>query len=338
VAGFGQSAGGPNHAFFSAGSGSGLIDLGTLPGGLSSQANGLNDGGLVTGQSDIVVAGRTTVHAFISSNGGSMADLGTFPGGHLSMGFAINNSGVVAGAADVSGFLHAFTYAGSFVDLHTLGGNSSQANAINQSGVVAGSSDTGAAGISHAFRTDSQGVMRDLNTLPGDSISSALAINNSGQVAGYSGSGNTFHAFRSDRGTNLLNLGSLSGTGSSKAFGINDRGDVVGVSDVAGGGTHAFLYSDKNGLQDLNDLLGPNSGWTLEGALAINDGGQITGYGVMTTSGGASLHASQTEPHAFVLTPTAAAPAPPSLILTAIGSMCLGLCGLKKFIRSTVAS
>ena len=45
-------------------------------------------------------------------------------------------------------------------------------------------------------------------------------------------------------------------------------------------------------MQDLNDLIPPNSGWVLILANAINNKGEITGYG---TIDGAN--------HAFLLTP-----------------------------------
>ena len=57
-------------------------------------------------------------------------------------------------------------------------------------------------------------------------------------------------------------------------------------------GQYAFLYSGGT-MIDLNTVIDTNSGWTLEVATAINDGGQIFGVG---------SHAA--EPlRAFLLTP-----------------------------------
>ena len=80
-------------------------------------------------------------------------------------------------------------------------------------------------------------------------------------------------------GGTLRDLGTLGGN-SSYAYGINDAGDVVGYSYVdAAGVSHAFLF--ENGIMiDLNDLIDPNSGWTLTEAYAINSGGQIVGAGI----------------------------------------------------------
>jgi probable HAF family extracellular repeat protein len=57
---------------------------------------------------------------------------------------------------------------------------------------------------------------------------------------------------------------------------------------------HAFIYAD-GAVSDLNDLIPPDSGVTLEAATAINNAGQIVGY---TFTGGVDP-----KPHAFLLTP-----------------------------------
>jgi hypothetical protein len=67
---------------------------------------------------------------------------------------------------------------------------------------------------------------------------------------------------------------------------------------------HAFLYSGGV-MTDLNTLIDPTSGWVLQTAQAINDSGQITGYGII---GG--------QTHAFLLTPI---PEPSSVVLAALG-------------------
>jgi probable HAF family extracellular repeat protein len=58
-----------------------------------------------------------------------------------------------------------------------------------------------------------------------------------------------------------------------------------------------FLWTKQKGMQDLNNLIPPKSGWVLEYAASINNRGQITGSG--TING---------ETHAFLLTPISSPP------------------------------
>ena len=77
----------------------------------------------------------------------------------------------------------------------------------------------------------------------GGTFSRATALNNSGQVVGFSadavGEG---HAFLWDPRSGMVDLGTLGGS-SSAAFGINDRGQVVGVSDNASGQERAVVWT-----------------------------------------------------------------------------------------------
>jgi probable HAF family extracellular repeat protein len=62
---------------------------------------------------------------------------------------------------------------------------------------------------------------------------------------------------------------------------------------------HAFLYSGSGPMQDLNDLISPDSGWTLCEAGGINDSGQIVGYGEI----GGNTHAFNPYPRTIRLRP-----------------------------------
>jgi len=75
---------------------------------------------------------------------------------------------------------------------------------------------------------------------------------------------------------------------------LNDSDTVVGFADFAGSGgsIHAFRWTAAVGMEDLNDLIPQDSGWTLLEANGINLGNQIVGVGVI-----------QGEEHAFLLTP-----------------------------------
>jgi probable HAF family extracellular repeat protein len=73
------------------------------------------------------------------------------------------------------------------------------------------------------------------------------------------------------------------------------------------------FHTSADGMRNLNDLLDPSgAGWTLRDAIAINDAGQIVGYG--TSPPGAQ--------HGFLLTPV---PEPPTLALVALALALLTL-------------
>ena len=197
---------------------------------------------------------------------------------------SINSSGSVAGANVVNGFYHAMVYSGSWNDLGTLGGRESLAGGINDSGQVAGYSRT-AAGVTNAFLWTPGGTggvagnpqMRNLGTLPGGSVSEAYAINNSGQVTGYSDvagpTGPRQHAFVYSGGS-LKDIGqSLTSSVNSYGYAINSSGHVTGAAyDTNYSSAHAFFY-DGVTTTDLG-LLG-SLGCS---PLALNNQDTLVGY------------------------------------------------------------
>ena len=77
----------------------------------------------------------------------------------------------------------------------------------------------------------------------------------------------------------------------SRSFGVNNSRQIVGEAVSSSGLTNAFIVSNSK-VYDLNDLLGPDSPWTLERATAINNQGHITGVGVRRfTTGGSERRA-----------------------------------------------
>jgi probable HAF family extracellular repeat protein len=121
-------------------------------------------------------------------------------------------------------------------------------------------------------------TVTNLATL-GGSTNTAAAINDSGQVVGYSYiAGNTAqHAFLYSNGS-MTELGTFGGT-YSIAYAINASGQVAGYAYTAGNAAyHAFLY--RNGsMTDLGTF-----GGTYSQANGINASGQVMGF-ASTTAG-----------------------------------------------------
>ena len=273
-----------NHAFLYA---NGIMkDLGTL-GGNESYAYGINDIGQVVGESNFIRDNRGS-HAFLYANG-IIKDFNT-PDALWSVATGINNSGQVVGSWWISGAngYHAFLYTNeSMRDIGTLEGDYSSAHGINNTGEVVGWSITRSNSsdflYSRAF-SYSNGSMKNLGALA-DDYSSANGINSIGDVVGRSVINGGSRAFLYSNGT-MKDLGILGGgrTGSNKseAYGINDSGQVVGYSHFRVSRDlfdfHAFLYSNGS-MWDLNNLIDPASGWEITQARAINNVGQIVGYG-----------------------------------------------------------
>jgi probable HAF family extracellular repeat protein len=159
---------------------------------------------------------------------------------------------------------------------------------INDLGQVVGHSAT-ASGVEHAFLY-SNGKMADLGMPSGAVGSSALAINHTGQIVGLIGINNSSHAALYNDGV-WTDLGTVTGaTLGAVATGINDAGQIVGQATFprvlirpASPGKHALYrpithvgFVIKNGaLVDLDSLIPVNSGFTITGAVGINDTGKI---------------------------------------------------------------
>lgn len=253
-----------------------MTNLGDL-GGQGSWAYDVNEAGQVVGGSPLSSGSN---HAFRWQQSGGMQDLGTL-GGTTSYAFEINNFGQAVGyacCAPDTYLTHAVLWgSGGIVDLGDLDPvwpAISAAYGINDAGQVVGGSYDASANF-HAFLWQN-GSMQDLGTLGGD-YSSAEAINENGQVVGTARLANgTPHAFL--WGGGMQDLGALTWD-QSIAYDINDKGQVVGALQT-GQNSHAFVWANGQ-MQDLNNLIPANSGWVLQEARAINNKGQIAGFGAI---------------------------------------------------------
>lgn len=261
----------------------GIHDIGTLGGtSAASAASGINDSGQVTGSSELT--NHNIWHAFSYTTTGGMQDLGTL-GGQSSFGYAINNAGQIVGTSDLSDGVttHAFlwTSAGGMQDLGSLNGNS-YALAINNAGEIVGYYAYSGT-IYHAFAWTPANGMQDIGSLDGAS-SFAYAINNAGAIAGIGFSTpNTPPYYRAARWSPSFILEDIGAGPESAAYAISDAGQITGTAAFG-----AFIWTAAAHIQNLNDLIPPNTGFMLYAASAINRSGQIVSGG--TSNNGGNTH------------------------------------------------
>ena len=220
----------------------------------------------------------------------------------MSYAVRLNAWGAVVGGSASSALIgdpFLYTSRTGMVDIGNLGGGRGMAEGINDFAVVVGSAriPTTPVGdiwnIGHAFvYTDESGIL-DINNLtrtPGWELYDAHAVNDWGLIVGYgqhqTANGNVLDAYRYNIWTGqVADLGTFPGGGISYAYDINFDGVIVGAAylDATGAGNFraAVWVPGKSGALNLNDLIPSNTGWTLRQATAINNKGQIVGWGYL---------------------------------------------------------
>ena len=263
-----------------------MQDLGPLV-GTDSTAFAVGFG--VVGQAQ--TGGELHAFAVIRFRPQPTTDLGTL-GGTWSAAYGASNR-MIVGASRTAGNvrLRAFQYVdGPMTALPVDLGGDSAARAVNDGDDIVGYTCTAGNALCRPFLL-SNGVMTLLG--PANRGGVANAITAAQEIVGtlsVSGSAAT-HAFLYANST-MTDLGTLGGP-SSEARAINEQGEIVGSAQNAAGQPRAFLW--RNGqMIDLNTFVPSGSGWALESAAAISDGGQIAGYGTLNG-----------KRRAFLLTPPA---------------------------------
>lgn len=316
VAGEAQTSDGALHGFIWDAQ-NGMQDIGTL-GGSWCNANAINDLGEVAGASE---TSNGETHAFIWDSVNGMQDLGTL-GGTQSLAYGINNTGQIVGGSYVQGDIemHPFIWEknSGLRDLGTFGGVFGVAQSVNDQGDVVGVVAAGDPG-GHAFIWNDRLGIRylgelDLSIAGSINVSSAVSVNASGQVVGWSqawgGSEPTedspgdfgpraSNAFIWDAVHGMRPVGeAVSGSFFKIAQSINRFGQVVGWQTNPDSES-AFAWNKVNGMTDLGSL-----GGIVTTAYGINDLGQIVGTSWVTG-----------QPHAFVVS---IAPPPADPIIASI--------------------
>ncbi len=289
-----------------------VVELAAL-GGTQSAGNSINDLGWVAGTSSL--PGDQTIHASLWWLGRQI-DLGTLGGPNSGVLWPVKNvAGLISGIAETaeldplgeawscSAFFPTRTghvcrgfvwERGTMRALPTLGGNNGFATGTNNRGQTVGWAENTVHDPSCnapqvlQFRAVIWGPAREwiqeLPPLPGDSVSSATAINDHGQVVGVSGiCSNAVGGFSAAHAVLWQNgkptdLGSLGGVAWNTPMAMNERGDVAGFANLpvdppSRFNAHAFLWTREDGMRDLGTLPGD----TRSQGLGINERRQVVG-------------------------------------------------------------
>ena len=171
----------------------------------------------------------------------------------------------------------------------------SLAAAVNDAGTIVGRGDFATEPFRRALRWQDT----TMTTLPGlgSGYDSATAISQSGLVTGggLSPADSKFHAVLWN-GNTVTDLG-LFGPSPTSGWGVNTCGTVVGdaVVSVVDDITEAVIWRGGESAMALESLLPAGHGWDLHVARAINDTGQVVGYGYRSGMPGL---------RSFLMTPT----------------------------------
>ncbi|WP_198117047.1 PKD domain-containing protein [Massilia rhizosphaerae] len=164
----------------------GMIDIGTLPGGTVSEARAVDEFGEIAGNADVA---PLETHVFLWTRTAGIRDLGA-AGADTATMLGMSTRGRIAGELLTRGGEHAmtWTHATGMLDIGTLpGGGSARAWAANNYGQVVGDSQLNGQAQYRAFIWTAQTGMIDLNTrvrnLPqGMVLQQASAISDDGSI------------------------------------------------------------------------------------------------------------------------------------------------------------
>lgn len=223
--------------------------------------------------------------------------LSGLPGGQNSQAVAINDRGQIIGQANANGSAHAVLWdKDALIDIGVLPDNEiSFGRGLNSRGDVTGRSEGGRRATFPAIVWNQREGLRELPLLPGGRDGYAYAVNDAGQMVGWSaGPGARVAVLWDTEGVHSL-ASARYAIQDSSAYAINATGQIVGYTFVeekpnrpartpsAGNYfisyyAHAFLWQRGAAID-----LGTPSGFKNSTATAIANTGEITGYAVRST-------------------------------------------------------
>ena len=210
-----------------------MSDLTGLPSNINSQANAVNNNGVIVGY---ITTGTQSSPINIPFAWNSTDGYSALPTNSLNVvnavckANAVNNNGVIVGSCGGHAVMWDANH--TLTDLGVFGGSTAEAIDINDNGDIVGNAQGSSKTIfKHNFTTgtaDMSAYTLDLGASP-----TATGINNSGQIVGYFGTSDPkcgpFHAFVIDPTTGFSDVGT-DGTVTHGAA-INDNGQVTGDSN-----------------------------------------------------------------------------------------------------------
>lgn len=264
--------------------GTGLSLLPLLPGYSQGVAYAFDSAGNICGSAGVAAAGLEPLRAVRFRPNGTIDNLGTL-GGLYSEALEMNRAGHIVGSAGTLPAAvnwHAFLWREG-LGMLDLAPALAETHATDVSDFDA---VTGAVGpvqftssTPRAFRYTLAGGLVNLGVPAGFKNTIGLGINNAGQICGtatsLSGLARAWMRHTDGIGWQVL----LPNAALSTAWKINDFGQVVGDTNTGGGSQLAAVYTDGVGMQDLNSLIDPATGWQLMAAHDVDERGFITGYG-----------------------------------------------------------
>jgi probable HAF family extracellular repeat protein len=165
------------------------------------------------------------------------------------------------------------TTAYTVLDLSAAGDASQVPGRLNNLGDLVGRAFNPAAGGIRATIWSHGTLKRKvLGALAGGEYSSASSINDVGEAAGASNTGNAIVPFIWKPTAGLQRVPLLPGDNCGQASGINKHGHVVGYSSGPNG-ARAFLWTRTTGVRNLGSLPGGNYSRACE----VNDSDQVVG-------------------------------------------------------------